>query len=40
MIPFQFDIRDALSKMRRLFKNRVGAVTLNLPFFRYFRQPE
>jgi hypothetical protein len=33
MIPFQFNIRDVLSKMRRLAKNRVGAVTLNLPFF-------
>ena len=32
-IPFQFDIRDVLTKMRRIAKNRVGTVTLNLPFF-------
>lgn len=32
-ILFQFDIREVLRKLRGLAKNRVGAVTLNLPFF-------
>jgi len=31
-IPFQFDITDVLKRMRRLGRNRLGDVTLNLPF--------
>jgi len=32
-IPFRFDIREPLKKLRRLAKSHVGAVTLSLPFF-------
>lgn len=31
-IPFQFDLRELLKKARRQMQNRVGDVTLNLPF--------
>ncbi len=31
-IPFRFDIRNVLRKMRRFAKNHAGSVTLNLPY--------
>lgn len=31
-IPFQFDLRDVLTRVRREIGSRVGDVTLNLPF--------
>lgn len=31
-IPFQFDITDVLKRVRRIASNRLGDVTLNLPF--------
>jgi hypothetical protein len=31
-IPFQFDIADVISRLRRAVGSRVGDVTLNLPF--------
>jgi hypothetical protein len=31
-IPFKFDLSDLLARARRQVSNRLGDVTLNLPF--------
>jgi hypothetical protein len=32
VVPFQFDVRDALKKVQRLASKRIGSIALNLPF--------
>jgi hypothetical protein len=39
-IPFRFDLSDVLSRVRRGIGNRVGDVTLNLPFVSVSVSPE
>jgi hypothetical protein len=39
-IPFRFDMRDVLTRARRMFGKHVGDVTLNLPFVSFSVSPK
>jgi hypothetical protein len=39
-LPFKFDMSDLLSRVRRQITNRIGDVTLNLPFVSFAVSPE